>query len=45
METLKKGGQIQVLVEEASDNIAVVSMEIGGRTLRGVLLDKTYVYP
>ena len=39
METLEKGEMVFVLVEEALDNMAVVSVKVGARTLRGVLLD------
>jgi hypothetical protein len=39
MEMLRKGQDATVLVEEALDDLVVVSLKVGGRTLRGVLLD------
>ena len=39
METLGKGEYVFALVEEALDDMAVVSIDLGTRTLRGVLLD------
>ena len=39
METLGKGDYVFALVEEALDDMAVVSIDLGTRTLRGVLLD------
>lgn len=39
MEILRKGQDATVLVEEALEGLVVVSLKVGGRTLRGVLLD------
>lgn len=39
MEEIVKGEEVQVRVEEALEDVVVVSMKVGQRTLRGVLLD------
>lgn len=41
MATLEKGEAVLAFIEESLDDMAIVSVKVGERTLRGVLLDTT----